>query len=686
VSWVSVIPYFFAGFAILYIPGLVVGLALGLRGVPLLGLSAPLSISIIACTAVAGGITGITWGWAVVAAAAAGVAAVTFLIRLLLRRRSAGRGSVGARAAVAGAALHTGTGSLWQGTAAALASIAVGSLIIAWRFIHMIHRPENISQTFDGIFHLNATEYIQETGTASSLTIGRMVNAGADISFYPAAWHDYISLIAFTGGISVPESINVGNILIAGLVWTSGCVFFVSRILGNRTMPLLITGVLSAAFGAFPYLMIDFGVLYPNLLAIALMPACLGLAVTAAGVSAPRELGRWTALAALALSVPGMLLAHPSTLISFIALTLPLAAVALLRWWQVLRGRGILRVVPFVGAGIYGLITVVLWAKVRPDPASATWWPVETAAQAAGEALLSAPLGRPVPLVVACLTISGVVYCARHFRRLWWLLASFSISCMLFIIVAGFPWGTIRTAFGGVWYNDPYRLAALLPVLGLPLAAVGAWAIVDTVYVWLRARRTAGTLEAEVLRGERSKARVRLTGTGAGRYTVPAAAGALLVLLALFTQGKSIDVAQASGAGNFALTDGSPLLSTDESELLERVPEKVPEDSLVVGSPWTGASLVYALSGRKTLMPHIFYSLDTAGQTVVDHLDEILADPSVCQAVAELNAYYVLDFGSKEVHGGDHPYAGLDNISEETGFELVDTEGDAKLYRVTGCG
>lgn len=638
------------------------------RGVPLLGTAAPLSISVIACSAVIGGILGLPWGLALVAAGTAAAVAGTLLVRFLVKRLSASR--QGSRVA----AVDVRARRPWQGTAAALAGIAAGALLIAWRFIHIIHRPQNISQTFDGVFHLNATEYIQETGTASSLTIGRMVNAGANISFYPAAWHDYISLLASTG-ISVPEAINVGNILIAGLVWTSGCVFLVSRILGTRAMPLLLTGILSAAFAAFPYLMIDFGVLYPNLLAIALMPACIGLAVSAAGAAARKDLGRWAAFAVLVLSAPGMLLAHPSTLISFIALTLPLAVVAAAGWWHGLRDRGGLRMLPLAGLTVYALVTAVLWFMVRPDPAAATWYPVETAAQAAGEAFLNAPLGRPVPLVVAVLTLAGVVYCARNLRRFWWLLASFAVSCMLFVIAAGFPWGNVRTAVAGVWYNDPYRLAALLPVLGLPIAAMGAWGVYDA----LRVRAEAFLTE------RRGTAAVDRTTAGSAGYALPAAAVAVLVLLALSTQGKSIDVAQASGAANFSLTDESPLLSTDESHLLERVATEVPEDAMVVGSPWTGASLVYALSGRETLMPHIFYSLSPAGQIVADQLDEMLTDPSVCKAVKDLNAYYVLDFGSKEVHGGDHPYAGLDNIDSASGFELIDQQGSAKLYRVSGC-
>jgi hypothetical protein len=53
--------------------------------------------------------------------------------------------------------------------------------------------------------------------------------------------------------------------------------------------------------------------------------------------------------------------------------------------------------------------------------------------------------------------------------------------------------------------------------------------------------------------------------------------------------------------------------------------------------------------------------------------------------VRDENAYYALDFGSKEVHGGDHTPPGLKNLDSNPGVELIDSQGDAKLYRITAC-
>jgi hypothetical protein len=47
---------------------------------------------------------------------------------------------------------------------------------------------------------------------------------------------------------------------------------------------------------------------------------------------------------------------------------------------------------------------------------------------------------------------------------------------------------------------------------------------------------------------------------------------------------------------------------------------------------------------------------------------------------------YVLDFGSKEVHGGDHPFPGFEDLSESSAVKLVLQHGSAKLYQVTACG
>ncbi|WP_010176141.1 DUF6541 family protein, partial [Bacillus coahuilensis] len=117
----------------------------------------------------------------------------------------------------------------------------------------------------------------------------------------------------------------------------------------------------------------------------------------------------------------------------------------------------------------------------------------------------------------------------------------------------------------------------------------------------------------------------------------------------------------------------------------EQIPELVPESATVVGNPYTGASLVYALADRTTPSPHVGQGLNHQEQVLINELDEMLTNPAVCSVVEELGDVYVLDFGAEEIHGGDHPFAGTDEISPATGFNLVARKGDASLWEVVGC-
>ncbi len=113
----------------------------------------------------------------------------------------------------------------------------------------------------------------------------------------------------------------------------------------------------------------------------------------------------------------------------------------------------------------------------------------------------------------------------------------------------------------------------------------------------------------------------------------------------------------------------------------------MPADAVVAGNPLTGASLSYAFAGRETLLPHGTTAATEEGQLIFDELDTMLQNPRVCDAVRSTNLGFVLDFGNASVHGGNAPVMpGLSNLSPESGFELLDREGEASLYRVTGCG
>ncbi|WP_120337982.1 DUF6541 family protein [Cryobacterium soli] len=663
-TWLETAPLFLAAVAILFIPGLLIGVALGARRLTLLALAPLFTVTTVAVAATGGQFIGVRWGVLPVLVVALLLSAVLVAARVLWRKRWT---SLPVREGRAGL-IAAGGGLLF------------GLVAIGTRFTTIFGAPNHISQTFDNVFHLNAVRYILDTGSASPLTTGSLTyEFDGRTSFYPDMWHALVALLVDVTGASIPVAVNVMNIAIAGLVWPLACILLVRVVLGARPVALLAAGVLSAGFAAFPALMVDFGVLYPNLLAISMLPAALAMVALVAGFGVEPDLpvpARWLALAGL---LPGLALAHPSTLMALIAFSVPIAVFGLIRHLRALRTRHAgfwpyARVTVVAGLS-FGIAAAVLLVG-RPTVAAAFWGPRESFKSAVVATLTNSVVGRPADYLIAALMLLGIVALIVT-RRQPWLIGSFIVAAGLYIVCASFPIGFFRYGLTGIWYNDSYRLAALMPVVVLPLAATGV--------VWLADLIQAGVARMRQRRVNTDPAAV--TGTRRTEPVGAVVAGvAIIAILAVGTQtGQALDAATTSGQKSYKFTASSPLLSPDELTLLDRLDDEVPSDATVVGSPWTGSSLVYAISDRRALLPAIFGERDSDTLLLMAALRDATTDSEVCAAVNELDVDYALDFGPREVHGGVNQIAGLSELADSPGLELVDREGDASLYRITAC-
>lgn len=671
-------PLVFAAILVLMVPGLLVSWAAGARGWVLAGSAGPVSVSVISVTAILTGFAGLPWGMVVVLAVSAVLAAVILVLRRVLPRSLREHGAP-LRAAGSVHGRTPGHGHrYWADMLIGWFVVVVVFLVLFWRLGQIFGDIENISQTFDNVFHLNAVRYIVDTGNASSLRVSGFTSSTGIGGFYPAAWHDVASLTQQLTGSTVPAAVNASNVAIAALVWPLSCLLLATASFGRRRIVVVAAAAFSAGLGSFPYLMLDFGVLYPNLLSIALLPAGIGLLALALRVARGLVLPTVSAWILTLGSLPGVALAHPSTLLALLAWTLPIvvaAAVALfLRYRKrsdVWRASGVV-----LGLAIYIGILAIAWKKIRPDEAQSTWQPVQGLAQAFGQALTSAPQGRPIPWLIFAMTLFGIWAMLRQ-RRFLWLLAMFGISCVMFIVVSGYPFGPVRTWFGGVWYNDPFRLAALLPVAALPVAVLGVVWLTDLAHGWVRSQLAEGKLP-----------RTWTAWATGSRVAVASAAATVLVFTGLLglSQGGTVTASVASAAGSYALTPSARLVDADEMILLRRAASEIPADNVVVSSPWTGASMVYAIADRKSLTPHIFSEFGADTSTILNRLNQAGEDPAICEVVQRLKSYYVLDFGTREIHGHVHTMPGLVDMATDPDFTLVDSQGDAKLYKVTACG
>jgi hypothetical protein len=161
---------------------------------------------------------------------------------------------------------------------------------------------------------------------------------------------------------------------------------------------------------------------------------------------------------------------------------------------------------------------------------------------------------------------------------------------------------------------------------------------------------------------------------------------AIVFVVAIIAQvGPSVTAMAQWTQFQYRLDSSSPLLSTDERELLERVPHEVPRDAVVVGDPWTGTSLVWALSGRRALVPHIYGNRSSNTALILQRLNAARPNDAVCRALRQEGVTYALDFGKSGVFGETDQYPGVHHLTSSRVLSLVDHQGTARLYKVTGC-
>lgn len=655
-SWFSVLPTALACLLLLFVPGTLLLLALGLRNPAFLAVAPVLTVMVVSVTAIVAPYLGIGWSILPVAAATILLAAVLFAIGRIPALRPRVRPW---RAALAGSPrmpLLAGVGFF------------IGALSIAIQLRTAFGRPENISQTFDNVFHLNAIRYILDTGNASSMTLTAMTNGDNPPYFYPAAWHGLASLLIQLTGSPLPAAVNVLNLCVAAVVWTLGCMLLVRSLVGPNKYAVAAAGVLAAGFGSFPILLLDFGVLYPNFLSVSMLPAALACVCIFFGSGQVSHVGPAARFLLAPMAALGVAIAHPNGVMSLFALSVPvlLAAFARLAIARYQAGRPA-RLTLAAGLGLVATLAImaVLWKYIRPPAEAAFWQPIQTQGQALGEVLTNSAMQRPVAWAVSVLAVAGLAIMVRR-RATAWFTGSFVIVALLFVVVSAGPAGRYRDLLTGVWYNDSYRLAALLPVVGVPLAALGAaWLIERLLEQTLRFRTKAATMSAPGFMHS---------------------AGPIIALVAVgLLQAPPMITPVASAQANYSTTPDSPLVSSDEMAIIQELDYYVPADATVAVNPWTGGAMAFAIADRNTTSKHTLTTYTKATELLNDKFREAATDPSVCAAARAGNVRYLLDFGTREVHGGNHGFKGLQIPDSTPGFKLLDQKGDAKLFQVTAC-
>jgi hypothetical protein len=640
----------------LFVPGLLVTYGYGLRSIAAWALAPVVSVALVGALAVILGKLHIAWSTSIVLIVALVVAVVVAAIGFALRRRWPPQPADPKRV-----------------TLAAALGMIPAIVFAAITFVHAVRRPDALSQTYDAVLHYNEVAFILDSHNASSLGISSLGNPGLAGSFYPSAWHDLVSLVVMSGGFGIPVAVNMVSAVIGLVVWPASCLLLVRQIIGRSATGMAITGVVSIAFTAFPWDLLGFGVLWPNLLGMSLVPASLALVISVTGQAREDAIGKGRAWLMMPVALVAGGLAHPNAIFTVIALSLFPIGIALFLRARRLRGEGrqwrgiaecVLAVVVFMA--------IWYWAAHSPIFAAVRrfhWRPFDTPARAVGEALFQSMNGYDALWVLALVTFGGVLLC-RRYAPLRWVVGGFAVTAVLYVIAAAFNRPDTQK-FTGFWYNDPHRLSAMLPITAVPLAVAALMYLGKRLAVFLqRSPRLP-----ELLRGRAFASSTLI----------------VIVLLGLVTKGFYIGNHATVVQTLYVKPASSPSLEVvdpAEQAFFARVKQIVPPDAVVANNPWDGSPLLWALADRRVLFPHMGSSTTADQEYLAQNLNSAEVDPRACQIANTLHVQYLLI--------GDHlfwpwdkrtqNYPGMADPGHQQGFQLVASAGDKlRLYQITAC-
>ena len=636
-DWVASIPAFLVGTLIVFLPGVLALYGAGLRGLALIAYAPVFSVAATALSALALGQLGIAWtplSWA------------TTMIVLIAATWLCGR--------VLGSPTDDAS---FRPRRILLIGVGIGIAFGAWRLISYIGDPAGISQTNDAVFHMNALRHILETGDASSLHVNSVIGGR---SFYPAAWHGIASLIVVATGVAIPVAANVLTIVIGALIWPLG-IAWLARVVFRSNTVAAYAAILSGALQTFPLLMFQWGVLFPNALSTAIVPA--GIAAVIVLTRQLAQAASWPRAVRLALfmavTAGAILLAQPAAFLAWAAISL-----VWVTFFVFSRESGLRRGWAAAIVAVLWLGLAIVWRFLASSTSGSHWPPFRGKLEVIADVLLNGQVRIPFAYAVSALMLVGIVAAARRPDVRWIVVAWGGVS-LLYVLVAAVGNEFVREFILGAWYADPNRIAAIAPILVIPLAALGLDIIVRFV-----ARRTGRSDEGIIV------------------SAIGLAVASVIVLLIVLLRSVAMP---AFLEGTFDrdsryLAADDAFLSPDERTLLEDLPEYVEPGARVLGNPSTGSAFGYFLSGVD-VYPRTWSPPRTDEWGIIaEDLRDAATDSDVCDALAVYGEpSYVLDFGQTEGGAGRFPAPGMSGFDGQSGFELVTEQGDASLWRITAC-
>jgi len=616
--------------AVLFVPGIVLGWCLRLRGLLLAATAPVLTFTVCAVTGMWLRPLGVRWEplTALAALTVASLAAVAVSRRLARDRDDRITAPAGPPWSLAGPVL---------GSALALVMVGHG---IGWNL-------DYVNQSWDPPWHANLTALIASSGNGDwTASVGNDIDAKG--MFYPAALNVVEALVVDLTGQDAARVFNAFLVLSAVLLpWAT---FLLVRVAAPR-WPV---AAAAAALVAIVPPDNPWGQVGTQAWAwsMAVTPVAVALVVLTAAER------RRLAVPASVLALAAPVALQPAGFAS--------AAVLLACWVLVapagLRGRAVSGL--WVG-GMAALSLVLVAPELRAGKGSvesvATWFTGPAAPLRTSLSVALVPhgpaLGGPVLLAV---TIFGVVGlgAAVAVRELRWPASVYVVAAALLLASMSAP-PSIRPYITGLWYSDVARLARLHAFAAVVVAGLGAGALTAVGQRQLR---------SDVLR------------------RVAVAVPALALLAGAVLQDGPVRTGVDMVQLEYAEHPGGPSITPQQVAVLRTVAPLFGPDEFVVVDTWQGGVWLYALTGVHSIQGRYGDAYTHDADVLLRRLNDIATDPEVARLVVEHKVCGVY-VGRGSVVPKDWTWSGFAGLAEgrNPAFRQVYADRDSQVYLLTGA-
>lgn len=600
---------------------------------------------------------------------------------------------------------------------AVLAFVAMGVIIGNNLFASRLPSLDALFQNYDLTQHVNTIRSFVDSGRLSSFGVCYYLSPADQAinpvdfggAFYPSVWHATCALLVWVTGISVPAAINVSMFVFSSVVFPLGAAAFLAFVLRGMPRATLLGAFVAVSFVSFPWCLLVFGPLYPNLAGFATVPSVMCLFTSVLGMEG-RVKPCWPLVAPFLIGTLGIALIHPNTVFTMAVILMPYLAQ---RIWEEARSRGLSKPRSLGFVALFLAFCAVIWVGcfVSPffqDIVTHTWPPFALAWQEVVNILTQtytfyffAEMSAQVLLGV--LVVIGFVR-ALYDRERRWVPVSYILACAICFACATDD-QFLAHFLGGFWYCDAMRLASVAVLAAIPLAALGLDWVLGQIVALLGAynsrlgKRTHPRLAAAVL------VAVFLVVNFMPAFDWPGAH--MKVSDEEWAYMRSINADDQIRSARTTFGDFRSVIKQEylkqipldlqEQSFLDRVTQTIPEGELLLNNPMDGSFLAYGSDGLRVYYRDFtkFHDdgLDSDESKLIrKHLCDISDNDEVRRAVEGIGAHYVLVLS--EQHSAESyinlrkdyqtdEFSGISSITPDTpGFELVLQDGSLALYEI----